>query len=159
MITLRQIKIWPLKLFFFWRHMYTWVQFPFWTRSMHMRFQLHLSYYFQKHRGYPLSSNKLKSWFSLWFGDQSVAYVQEKVYVEVLSLQKEMTIWSVSLSAGADGLFVHMMAVNERARSFYDKLGFRVEKEESSNEAHYRGRCLDGVEGRARSILMRDSRL
>ena len=63
------------------------------------------------------------------------------------------------LIAGADGLFVHMMAVNERARSFYDKLGFVVEKEESSNEAHYRGRCLDGVEGRARTILMRDSLL
>ena len=52
-----------------------------------------------------------------------------------------------------------MMAVNERARRFYDKLGFVVEKEESSNEAHYRGRCLDGVEGRARSILMRDNNL
>ena len=63
------------------------------------------------------------------------------------------------MDAGADGLFVHMMAVNERARSFYGKLGFVVEKEESSNEAHYRGRCLDGVEGRARTILMRDSLL
>ncbi len=56
---------------------------------------------------------------------------------------------------GADALFVHLMAVNEIGRSFYGSQGFVVEREESSNEAHYRGRCLDGIEGRGRTILMR----
>lgn len=59
----------------------------------------------------------------------------------------------------ADDLFVHTMAVNEIARSFYEKNGFVVEKEETSNQAHYRGRCLDGVEGLARTVLLRDSLL
>lgn len=66
-------------------------------------------------------------------------------------------MWSIL--AGADGLFVHMMAVNEIARRFYERQGFQVDKEESSNEAHYRGRCLDGIEGRGRTLLLRDSRL
>lgn len=59
----------------------------------------------------------------------------------------------------ADDLFVHTMAVNEIARAFYEKNGFVVEKEETSNQAHYRGRCLDGVEGLARTVLLRDSLL
>jgi hypothetical protein len=50
-----------------------------------------------------------------------------------------------------------MMAVNEIGRSFYGSQGFVVEQEESSNDAHYRGRCLDGIEGRGRTILMRDN--
>lgn len=32
-------------------------------------------------------------------------------------------------------------------------------QEESSNQAHYRGRCLDGIEGRGRTLLLRDTRL
>lgn len=58
---------------------------------------------------------------------------------------------------GADALFVHLMAVNEIGRRFYGSQGFVVEQEESSNEAHHRGRCLDGIEGRGRTILMRDT--
>ena len=57
----------------------------------------------------------------------------------------------------ADDIFVHTMAVNEIARAFYEKNGFVVEKEETSNQAHYRGRCPDGVEGLARTVLLRDS--
>lgn len=58
---------------------------------------------------------------------------------------------------GADGLYVHTMAVNEIAMAFYKNNGFVVEKEETSNQAHYRGRCLDGIEGRGRSVLLRDT--
>ena len=56
-------------------------------------------------------------------------------------------------------MFVHTLAVNEAALRFYGKCGFVVEKEETSNQAHYRGRCLDGIEGRGRSVLLRDTQL
>eukprot|EP00887_Chlorella_sp_A99_P000250 scaffold13.g250.t1 len=56
-------------------------------------------------------------------------------------------------------LYVHTLAVNEIGRRFYDGVGFVLEKEESSNTAHYRGRCLDGVEGAGRTLLLRDARL
>lgn len=62
-----------------------------------------------------------------------------------------------TLPAGVDGLYVHTQAVNEVARSFYERQGFIIEQEESSNDAHYRGKCLDGIEGRGRSILLRDT--
>ena len=52
---------------------------------------------------------------------------------------------------------MHTQAVNEQARNFYQQLGFIVEQEESSNEAHYRGKCLDGIEGRGRSVLLKDT--
>jgi len=58
-----------------------------------------------------------------------------------------------------DDLFVHTMAVNEIAVEFYAKNGFIIEKEETSNQAHYRGRCLDGIEGRGRTVLLRDTAL
>lgn len=64
-----------------------------------------------------------------------------------------------ALLCSAPGLQVHTMAVNEIAMRFYDTHGFVVEKEESSNQAHYRGRCLDGIEGRGRTVLLRDTRL
>ena len=54
----------------------------------------------------------------------------------------------------ADQVLVHTMAVNEIARAFYEKHGFVVEKEETSNVAHYRGRCLDGIEGAGRTVLL-----
>lgn len=57
-----------------------------------------------------------------------------------------------------DGLYVHTMAVNEIAMRFYERNGFLKEKEETSNQAHYRGRCLDGIEGRGRTVLLKDSR-
>ena len=57
-------------------------------------------------------------------------------------------------SRNVDDILVHTMAVNEIARAFYEKNGFVVEKEETSNEAHYRGRCLDGVEGAGRTVLL-----
>lgn len=60
---------------------------------------------------------------------------------------------------GVEDLYVHTMAVNEIAVRFYQRNGFEVEKEETSNQAHYRGRCLDGIEGRGRTLLLRDSRL
>jgi ribosomal protein S18 acetylase RimI-like enzyme len=60
---------------------------------------------------------------------------------------------------GVDGMYVHTLAVNEIAMRFYDRNGFVVEKEETPNQAHHRGRCLDGIEGRGRSVLLRDTRL
>lgn len=59
--------------------------------------------------------------------------------------------------AGAEDMYVHTMAVNEIALRFYERCGFEVEKVESSNTAHYRGRCLDGIEGRGRTVLLRDA--
>jgi hypothetical protein len=61
------------------------------------------------------------------------------------------------MSAGADSLYVHLMAVNEVGQRLYESCGFSIEQEESSNSAHYRGRCLDGIEGRGRIILMKCS--
>jgi hypothetical protein len=61
------------------------------------------------------------------------------------------------MSAGAESLYVHLMAVNEVGQRLYGSCGFSIEQEESSNSAHYRGRCLDGIEGRARIILMKRS--
>ena len=52
---------------------------------------------------------------------------------------------------------MHTLAVNGIARRFYDECGFVVEKEESSNTAHYRGHCLDGIEGAGRTVLLRDT--
>ncbi|GAQ90107.1 hypothetical protein KFL_006010030 [Klebsormidium nitens] len=59
---------------------------------------------------------------------------------------------------GVDALYVHTMAVNEVAQHFYCKHGFVLEREETSNEAHYRGHCLDGIEGRGRTVLLRVDR-
>ncbi|KAL6769664.1 hypothetical protein ACKKBG_A31905 [Auxenochlorella protothecoides x Auxenochlorella symbiontica] len=60
---------------------------------------------------------------------------------------------------GVDALYVHTLAVNTVARDFYASCGFVVEREESSNTAHYRGKCLDGVEGKGRTVLLRDTQL
>jgi len=57
---------------------------------------------------------------------------------------------------GAAGLFVVTMAVNERARALYASLGFEVVKEESVNLAARRGGCLDGQDGKARTVLLVD---
>ena len=61
----------------------------------------------------------------------------------------------IARSWGIEDIFVHTMAVNEAAIEFYHKNGFSIEKEETSNQAHYRGRCLDGIEGRGRTVLLR----
>lgn len=58
-----------------------------------------------------------------------------------------------------DDMYVHTQAVNEIALRFYERHGFVKEKEESANQAHYRGRCLDGIEGRGRTVLLRDTLL
>jgi len=58
-----------------------------------------------------------------------------------------------------EAMFVHTMAVNEVAIDFYSRHGFVIDKEETSNQAHYRGRCLDGIEGRGRTALLRDTLL
>lgn len=60
---------------------------------------------------------------------------------------------------GMDALYVHIMAVNEGAKLFYELHGFTTEQEESSNQAHYRGHCLDGIEGRGRTMLLQDTLL
>jgi ribosomal protein S18 acetylase RimI-like enzyme len=60
---------------------------------------------------------------------------------------------------GVDALYVHALAVNAGALAFYAAAGFVVEREESANAAHYRGRCLDGEEGRGRTVLLRDTQL
>jgi len=61
----------------------------------------------------------------------------------------------IARSWSIEDIFVHTMAVNEAAIEFYYKNGFCIEKEETSNQAHYRGRCLDGIEGRGRTVLLR----
>jgi ribosomal protein S18 acetylase RimI-like enzyme len=66
---------------------------------------------------------------------------------------------NLAKSWGVEGMYVHTLAVNEIAMKFYDRNGFVVEKEETANQAHYRGRCLDGIEGRGRSVLLRDTLL
>ena len=58
---------------------------------------------------------------------------------------------------GAAGLFVVTMAVNERARALYAAHGFKLVKEESVDKATRRGGCLDGEEGKARTVLLVDS--
>lgn len=58
-------------------------------------------------------------------------------------------------SMGAPALYVHLMAVNEIGRALYASHGFVLEQEESTNAAHYRGHCLDGIEGRGRTVLLR----
>jgi hypothetical protein len=58
-------------------------------------------------------------------------------------------------SLPAAPLFVYTMAVNERARALYTKLGFVVEREESSAHAKGRGGCLDGVEAAGRVVLLK----
>lgn len=74
------------------------------------------------------------------------------VATALLSRAREIAhMWDV------DALFVHTMAVNEIAVEFYTKNGFVIDKEETSNQAHYRGRCLDGIEGRGRTVLLRDT--
>lgn len=50
---------------------------------------------------------------------------------------------------------MHILWVNDKARIFYESLGFWVDKEESSNTAHYRGHCLEGIEGRGRTLMLR----
>lgn len=65
----------------------------------------------------------------------------------------------VAKTWGVEALYVHIMAVNEGAKMFYQLHGFVTEQEESSNQAHYRGHCLDGIEGRGRTMLLRDTRL
>ncbi|KAL3143216.1 hypothetical protein ABBQ38_002070 [Trebouxia sp. C0009 RCD-2024] len=60
---------------------------------------------------------------------------------------------------GVAALYVHIMAVNEGAKLFYELHGFTTEQEESSNQAHYRGHCLDGIEGRGRTVLLQDTLL
>lgn len=66
---------------------------------------------------------------------------------------------SLAREWGVEQMYVHTQAVNEIARRFYQRLGFVVEKEETANHAHYRGHCLDGIEGRGRTVLLRDTRL
>ncbi|KAK9864641.1 hypothetical protein WJX84_007388 [Apatococcus fuscideae] len=56
---------------------------------------------------------------------------------------------------GAEDLYVHIKAVNTSAEEFYCQFGFSKEKEESANHAHYRGHCLDGIEGKGRTALLR----
>ena len=57
--------------------------------------------------------------------------------------------------AGCEAVFVHILWVNTRARQFYESQGFYIDMEESANTAHYRGHCLEGIEGRGRTILLR----
>ena len=61
--------------------------------------------------------------------------------------------------AGVEGLYVHIMAANSAARSFYTRAGFVVEAEEAANAAAARGHCLDGVSGAGRTVLLRDAAL
>lgn len=56
--------------------------------------------------------------------------------------ERPLTRWSfsygVGVYSGVAALYVHIMAVNEGAKLFYELHGFTTEQEESSNQAHYR---------------------
>ena len=41
-----------------------------------------------------------------------------------------------------DALYVHMQAVNQGAQAFYERHGFVVDQQESSNRAHFRRAAL-----------------
>eukprot|EP00241_Pyramimonas_parkeae_P012551 CAMPEP_0114246420 /NCGR_PEP_ID=MMETSP0058-20121206/12451_1 /TAXON_ID=36894 /ORGANISM="Pyramimonas parkeae, CCMP726" /LENGTH=279 /DNA_ID=CAMNT_0001359601 /DNA_START=84 /DNA_END=923 /DNA_ORIENTATION=- len=56
---------------------------------------------------------------------------------------------------GAKTLYVHTLEVNEKALALYSGCGFVLEREETVNHAKSRGACLDGIEGRARIVLLR----
>lgn len=60
---------------------------------------------------------------------------------------------------GVDDLMVHIMAANKSALNFYERNGFDVIKMETPNQAHHRGRCLDGISGGGRTLLLSDSNL
>lgn len=59
-----------------------------------------------------------------------------------LSKDLRPLVWSSAMEtmccSGVEALYVHIMAVNEGAKLFYELHGFTVEQEESSNQAHYR---------------------
>jgi hypothetical protein len=42
---------------------------------------------------------------------------------------------------------------------FYEANGFAIIKEETPDQAHHRGHCLDGVSGGGRTVLLGDQRL
>jgi hypothetical protein len=50
-------------------------------------------------------------------------------------------------------------AANESGMRFYEANGFAVIKEETPDQAHHRGHCLDGVSGGGRTVLLADQRL
>lgn len=55
---------------------------------------------------------------------------------------------------GAEALYVHALYVNAQARAAYEASGFVLEGEESVQSARNRGMCLDGIEGRARTVVL-----
>mmetsp|Transcript_13454 Transcript_13454/g.48943 ORF Transcript_13454/g.48943 Transcript_13454/m.48943 type:complete len:311 (+) Transcript_13454:111-1043(+) len=59
---------------------------------------------------------------------------------------------------GAEALYVEPLAANEQAVRLYEKAGFVLLREESANQAHLRGQCLDGVNGQARVAIFKDSK-
>ena len=58
---------------------------------------------------------------------------------------------------GADALYVEPLAAYEQAVRLYEKAGFVLLRKESANQAHLRGQCLDGVNGRASVAIFKDS--
>ena len=59
------------------------------------------------------------------------------------------------LRSGADMVYVHTLFVNEKARRLYEGCGFSLAREETPQQAKGRGGCLDGIEGRARIVLLK----
>lgn len=59
---------------------------------------------------------------------------------------------------GATDLYVVTLAINGKARALYEAAGFATVKEETWSDASKRGGCLDGVEGQARVVLLKDGR-
>ena len=59
------------------------------------------------------------------------------LHIKHMSTRCDLAVGMVCVS-GVEALYVHIMAVNEGAKLFYELHGFTVEQEESSNQAHYR---------------------
>jgi hypothetical protein len=80
------------------------------------------------------------------------------IIIIIIMLVKQLAArrfsWRVIWTAGVSMLYVHTLAVNEKARDLYAKCGYEIHAEESANHAKNRGGCLDGVEGRARILVM-----
>ena len=56
-------------------------------------------------------------------------------------------------------MMVHIMAANAAGWQFYEANGFALVKEETPDQAHHRGHCLDGISGGGRTTLLADQLL
>jgi hypothetical protein len=100
----------------------------------------------------PTLSREMSSWVSQYQRRRASGGDCSVVFLKAASCDIKAGLYAC---AGISTLYVHVMAVNEIGRALYTSCGFVVEQEETANQAHYRGHCLDGIEGRGRTVLLR----